>query len=61
MYLSPVIGEAKYKNDFINNSKKWLLPVMKNNEEEKDIEEKSGLPFEEFIQNKAYRNCNNAN
>ena len=61
MYLSPVIGEAKYKNDFINNSKKWLLPVMKNNKEEKDIEEKSGLPFEEFIQIKAYRNCNNAN
>ena len=61
MYLSPVIREAKYKNDFINNSKKWLLPVMKNNEEEKDIVEKSGLPFEEFIQIKAYWNCNNAN
>ena len=25
MYLSPLIKEAKYKNDFINNSKKGLL------------------------------------
>ena len=35
MYLSPEIREAKYKNDCINNSKKGLLSVWKNNEAEK--------------------------
>ena len=30
LYLSPVIKEAKYKNDCINNSKKGLLSVWKN-------------------------------
>ena len=61
MYLSPLIKEAKYKNDCINNSKKGLLSVWKNNEAEKDIEEKSGLPVEEFVKIEAYRNCNHAN
>ena len=61
IYLSPVIKEAKYKNDCINNSKKGLLSAWKNNEAEKDIEENSGLPIEEFIKIEAYRNCNHAN
>ena len=61
MYLSPLIKQAKYKNDCINNSKKGLLSVWKNNEAEKDIEEKSGLPIEEFVKIEAYRNCNHAN
>ena len=61
MYLSPIIREAKYKNDCINNSKKRLLSVWRNNEAEKDIEEKSGLPVEEFVKIEAYRNCNHAN
>ena len=43
LYLSPVIKEAKYKNDCINNSKKGLLSVWKNNEAGKDIQEKSGF------------------
>ena len=33
----------------------------KNNEAEKDMEEKSGLPVEEFVKIEAYRNCNHAN
>tara|TARA_Y100000589_G_scaffold290376_1_gene293047 strand:- start:203 stop:316 length:114 start_codon:yes stop_codon:yes gene_type:complete len=37
MYLLPVIREAKYKNDCINNSKKGLLSIYKNNKAEKDI------------------------
>ena len=61
MYLSAVIREAKYKNGCINNSKKGLLSVWTNNEAEKDIEEKSGLPVEEFVKIEAYRNCNHAN
>ncbi len=61
MYLSPVNRKAKYKNDCINNSKKGLLSVWKNNEAEKDIEEKSALPVEEFVKIAAYRNCNYAN
>ena len=61
MYLQSIIREAKYKNDFINNSKKGLLSVWENNKEEKDIEEKSGLPVEEFVKIEAYRNCNHAN
>ena len=61
MYLSPVIRDAKYKNDCINNSKKGLLSVWKNNEAEKNIEEKSGLPVEEFAKIKEYRNCNHEN
>ena len=61
MYFSPVIREANYKNDCINNSKKGPLSVWKNNEAEKDIEEKSGLPVEEFVKIEAYRNCNHAN
>ena len=61
MYLQSIIREAKYKNDFINNSKKGLLSVWENNEAEKDIEEKSGLPIEEFVKIEAYRNCNHAN
>ena len=61
MYLSPLVKQAKYKNDCINNSKKGLLSVWKNNEAEKDIEEKSGLPVEEFVKIEAYRNCNHAN
>ena len=50
MYLSPVIKEAKYKNDCINNSKKGLLSNWVNNETEKDIEEKSHLPVGEFVE-----------
>ena len=61
MYLSSIIREAKYKNDCINNSKKGLLSVWKNNEAEKDIEEKSGLPVEEFVKIEAYRNWNHTN
>tara|TARA_B100000575_G_scaffold266964_1_gene244656 strand:- start:277 stop:540 length:264 start_codon:yes stop_codon:yes gene_type:complete len=61
VYLSPLIKEAKYKNDCINNSKRGLLSVMENNEAEKDIEEKYGLPVEEFVKIEAYRNCNHAN
>ena len=61
LYLSPVIKEAKYKNDCINNSKKGLLSVWKNKEAGKDIELKSGLPVEEFVKIEAYRNCNHAN
>ena len=57
MYLSLVIRESKYKNDFINNSKKGLLSIWKNNEAEKDIKEKSSLPVEEFLKIEAYRNC----
>ena len=60
LYLSPVIKEAKYKNDCINNSKKGLLSVWKNNEAGEDIQEKSGLPVEEFVKIEAYRNCNHA-
>ena len=47
--------------DSINNSKKGLLSVWKNNEAEKDIEEKSGLPFEAFVKIEVYRNCNHTN
>ena len=61
MYLSPVIRETKYKNDCINNLKKGLLSVSKNNEEEKDIEEKSCLSVEEFVKIEAYRICNHEN
>ena len=61
LYLSPVIKEAKYKNDCINNSKKGLLSVWENKEAGKDIEEKSGLTVEEFVKIEAYRNCNHAN
>ena len=39
MYLSPLIKQAKYKNDCINNSKKGLLSAWKNNEAKEDIEE----------------------
>jgi len=60
-YLAPIIKEAKYKNDCINNSKKGLLSVWKNKEAGKDIEEKSGLSVEEFVKIEAYRNCNHAN
>ena len=61
MYLSPLIKQAKYKNDCINNSKKGLLSAWKNNEAKKDIEEKSGFPIIEFIKIEAYMNCNHAN
>ena len=61
LYLSPIIKEAKYKNDCINNSKKGLLSVWKNKEAGKDIEQKSGLPVEESVKIEAYRNCNHAN
>ena len=44
MYLSSLIKQAKYKNDFINNSKKGILSTWKNNKAKKDIEEKSGFP-----------------
>ena len=60
LYVSPVIREAKYKKDCINNSKKELLSVWINNKAEKDIEEKSVLPIEEFVKIEAYRNCNHA-
>ena len=60
-YISPVIQEAKYKNDCINNVKKSLLSVLKNKEAEKAIKKKSGLPVEEFIKIEAYKNCNHVN
>ena len=61
MYLSPLIKEAKYKNDFINNSKKGLLSTWENNVEKKDVKEKSGFPVKEFVKIESYRNCNYAN
>ena len=61
MYLSPLIKQAKYKNDCINNSKKGLLSAWKNNEAKKDIEEKSGFPIKEFVKIEAYSNCNHEN
>ena len=56
MYLSPLIKQAKYKNDCINNLKKGLLSAWKNNEAKKDIEEKSGFPIIEFVKTEAYMN-----
>jgi len=61
MYLSSLIKQAKYKNDFINNSKKGILSTWKNNKAKKDIEEKSGFPVKEFVKIEAYRNCIHAN
>ena len=61
MYLSSLIKQAKYKNDFINNSKKGILSTWKNNKAKKDIEEKSGFPVKEFVKIETYRNCNHAN
>ena len=61
MYLSSLIKQAKYKNDFINNSKKGILSTWKNNKAKKDIEEKSGFPVKEFVKIEAYRNYNHAN
>ena len=61
IYLSPVIKEEKYKNDFINNSKKGILSTWKNNKAKKDIEEKSGFPVKEFVKIESYRNYNHAN
>ena len=61
MYLSQLIKQAKYKNDFINNSKKGILSTWKNNKAKKDIEEKSGFPVKEFVKIEAYRNCIHAN
>ena len=58
LYLSPVIKEAKYKNDCIETTKKGALAAWKKEKVEKDIEEKSGLPVEEFAKIEAYRNCN---
>ena len=34
---------------------------MKDSEAERDFEEKSSLPVEEFVKIEAYRNCNHAN
>ena len=53
-----VIREAKYKNDCIENTKKGIINVWKNEKVEKNIEEKSGLTLEEFAKIEAYRNCN---
>ena len=61
MYLSSLIKQAKYKNDFINNSKKGILSTWKNNKAKKDIEEKSGFPVKEFVKIESYRNYNHAN
>tara|TARA_B100000614_G_scaffold5895_1_gene5657 strand:- start:54 stop:239 length:186 start_codon:yes stop_codon:yes gene_type:complete len=61
MYLSSLIKQAKYKNDFINNSKKGILSTWKNNKAKKDVEEKSGFPVKEFVKIEAYRNCIHAN
>ena len=58
MYLSPVIKEAKYKNDCIETTKKGALAIWKKEKVEKNIEEKSGLPVEEYAKIEAYRNCN---
>ena len=60
MYLSSLIKQAKYKNDFINNSKKGILSTWKNNKAKKDIEEKSGFPVKEFVKIEAYRICNHS-
>ena len=61
MYLSSLIKQAKYKNDFINNSKKGILSTWKNNKAKKDIEGKSGFPVKEFVKIEAYRYCIHAN
>ena len=61
MYLSPLIKQAKYKNDCINNSRKDFYLYGKDNEAKIDIEEKSGFPIQEFIKIDTYRNYNHTN
>tara|TARA_B100000900_G_scaffold372416_1_gene352325 strand:- start:244 stop:348 length:105 start_codon:yes stop_codon:yes gene_type:complete len=34
---------------------------MRDSEAERDFEEKSSLPVEEFVKIEAYRNCNHSN
>ncbi len=62
MYLLLVIQEAKYKNDYLNNSKKGGGYLShKIIQDIKDIEETSILSIDEFVKIEAYRNCNHAN
>ena len=56
-YLSPVIKEAKYKNQCIKNSTKTALTQFKKDANEDTLLKETGLTIDEVAQIEGYKNC----
>ena len=58
-YLSPVIKEAKHKNQCINHSTKATLTQIKKNPNNDTLLKETGLTIDEIAQIEGYKNCIN--
>ncbi len=56
-YLSPIIKEAKYKNQCIKYSSKSALSQLKKDPTVKILLEKTELTIDELSRIEGYRNC----
>ena len=56
-YLSPIIKEAKYKNQCIKYSSKSALSQSRKDPTVKPLLEKTGLTIDELVKIEGYRNC----
>ena len=56
-YLSPVIKEAKYKNNCIKFSEKGALNKFNEDNIQEKLLKETGLSVEELAKIEAYKNC----
>ena len=58
-YLSPIVKEAKYKNQCINYSTKTALTQLKKDDVAETYFKETGLTMDEVAKIEGYRNCIN--
>ena len=58
-YLSPIVKEAKYKNQCINLSTKGALTKFKKDDIGETLLEETGLTIDELSKIEGYKNCKN--
>ena len=58
-YLSPIIKEAKYKNQCIKHSTKTAITQFKKDANEDTLIKETGLTIDEIAQIEGYKNCIN--
>ena len=56
-YLSPVINEAKHKNECIKLSEKGALKKFNVDDIKKKLLDETGLNIKEFAKIEGYKNC----
>jgi len=58
-YLSPIVKEAKYKNQCVNYSIKTALTQLKKDDIAETYLEETGLTIDEVAMIEGYKNCLN--